>query len=342
MSESDVKEEQQVEIDEEQNVNNLSNHQEKDASKDIDMKEEQKVVEVDDQGNPVIFQDEDGKPEEDQNKDLENPESNQDGKIDGSDSKLISQENDKIDQKSNGDIDHKLNENEVNEENQIKQTDSEKAIEDDKAYQKEIEKQIEEEEESDEEYSGEGCFIGYRNTDALRDLIVTPMQRFAEWNEKLRHYKFITPKVRAKPTILTISKVSSTNDRKVEYQDVVYKKALSHRSILDSLKFTNSLYFPHRNLVQYDCGKLHKMSILLKTLKAKGSKVLIFTQMTKMLNLLEQFLNLHGYTYIRLDGSVKVEMRQKLVDMFNLNKKIFCFISSTRCGGIGINLTGAD
>lgn len=84
------------------------------------------------------------------------------------------------------------------------------------------------------------------------------------------------------------------------------------------------------------------MSILLKTLKSKGSKVLIFTQMTKMLNLLEQFLNLHGYTYIRLDGSVKLEMRQKLVDNFNLNKKIFCFISSTRCGGIGINLTGAD
>jgi len=53
-------------------------------------------------------------------------------------------------------------------------------------------------------------------------------------------------------------------------------------------------------------------------------------------------LNLHGYTYVRLDGSVKVENRQKMVDKFNLNKKIFCFISSTRCGGIGINLTGAD
>jgi SNF2 family DNA or RNA helicase len=64
--------------------------------------------------------------------------------------------------------------------------------------------------------------------------------------------------------------------------------------------------------------------------------------MTKMLDLLECFLNLYGYTYVRLDGSVKVEMRQKLVDNFNLNPKIFCFISSTRCGGIGINLTGAD
>ena len=64
--------------------------------------------------------------------------------------------------------------------------------------------------------------------------------------------------------------------------------------------------------------------------------------MTRMLDILEQFLNLHGYTYVRLDGSVKVEARQKMVDRFNLSPKLFCFISSTRCGGIGINLTGAD
>ena len=64
--------------------------------------------------------------------------------------------------------------------------------------------------------------------------------------------------------------------------------------------------------------------------------------MTKMLDIFEQFLNLHGYIYVRLDGLVKTENRQKLVDRFNYNKKIFCFISSTRCGGVGINLTGAD
>ena len=173
-------------------------------------------------------------------------------------------------------------------------------------------------------------------------MIFTPLQILDDWSERLKHFKFITPKVRAKPAQITISKVSCEDSKREEYEDIVYKKVMFHRSISSSLKFTNSLYFPHRNLVQYDCGKLHKLSMLLKTLKSKGSKVLIFTQMTKMLDLLEQFLNLHGYTYVRLDGSVKVEMRQKLVDNFNLNKKIFCFISSTRWGGIGINLTGAD
>jgi len=184
------------------------------------------------------------------------------------------------------------------------------------------EKQIEEEE-SDEEYNGEGCFIGYRNSDILRNLIVTPIQRLTDWTEKMKHFKFITSKVRAKPVELEVSKYTVELEEKQDYKSMIYRKVMLHRSILSSLKFTNSLYFPHKNLVQYDCGKLHKLSLLLKTLKTKGSKVLIFTQMTKMLDLLEQFLNLHGYTYVRLDGSVKVEMRQKLVDNFNLNKKIF-------------------
>lgn len=64
--------------------------------------------------------------------------------------------------------------------------------------------------------------------------------------------------------------------------------------------------------------------------------------MTKMLDILEKFLNIHGYTYVRLDGSTKIEMRQAIVDKFNNDSKVFCFISSTRSGGIGLNLTGAD
>jgi helicase SWR1 len=64
--------------------------------------------------------------------------------------------------------------------------------------------------------------------------------------------------------------------------------------------------------------------------------------MTRMLDILERFLNLHGYTYVRLDGSTKVEVRQQVVDRFNNDQKVFCFISSTRSGGIGLNLTGAD
>ena len=102
------------------------------------------------------------------------------------------------------------------------------------------------------------------------------------------------------------------------------------------------MLFPDRWLVQWDCGKLQILAPLLHKLKRGGHKVLVFTQMTKMLNILEHFLNLHGHTYVRLDGSTKVDQRQYLMERFNNDPKLFVFILSTRSGGLGINLTGAD
>ena len=81
---------------------------------------------------------------------------------------------------------------------------------------------------------------------------------------------------------------------------------------------------------------------MLRRLKAEGHRVLLFTQMSKVLDVVETFLCFQGHTYIRLDGSTKIEMRQKLVERFNQDPKVFVFISSTRAGGVGINLTGAD
>lgn len=71
-----------------------------------------------------------------------------------------------------------------------------------------------------------------------------------------------------------------------------------------------SVLFPDQRLIQYDCGKLQSLDYLLRELKAGHHRVLIFTQMTKMLDILEAFLNYHGYIYLRLDGTTKVETRQ--------------------------------
>ena len=87
---------------------------------------------------------------------------------------------------------------------------------------------------------------------------------------------------------------------------------------------------------------MQELAVLLHDLKAGGHKALIFTQMTKMLDILEVFLNLNGHTYVRLDGSTKPEQRQILMQRFNTNPKLFVFILSTRSGGVGMNLTGAD
>lgn len=100
--------------------------------------------------------------------------------------------------------------------------------------------------------------------------------------------------------------------------------------------------FPDKQLLQYDCGKLQKLATLLQELTAGGHRALIFTQMTKVLDILEQFLNIHGYRYMRLDGATKIEDRQLLTEKFNRDNRIPVFILSTRSGGLGINLTGAD
>ncbi|MCO5614727.1 hypothetical protein L7F22_069011 [Adiantum nelumboides] len=64
--------------------------------------------------------------------------------------------------------------------------------------------------------------------------------------------------------------------------------------------------------------------------------------MTRVLDILEAWLNLQGYLYLRLDGATKLEQRQGLTEKFNRDERITAFILSTRSGGLGINLTGAD
>ena len=94
--------------------------------------------------------------------------------------------------------------------------------------------------------------------------------------------------------------------------------------------------FPDRSLLQHDCGKLQALQGLLKSLKAGGHRVLIFTQMTRMLDILEIFLSHNGHRYSRLDGSTKVEDRLLVTERFNASSKIFALIASTRSGGVGI------
>ncbi|KAK6909822.1 hypothetical protein I203_103844 [Kwoniella mangroviensis CBS 8507] len=100
--------------------------------------------------------------------------------------------------------------------------------------------------------------------------------------------------------------------------------------------------FPDSSLLQYDCGKLQTLYTMLRDLKAGGHRVLIFTQMTRVLDILEIFLSYNGHRYLRLDGSTKIEDRQVITERFNSDPRYFVFIASSRSGGVGINLTGAD
>ncbi|XP_036203727.1 chromodomain-helicase-DNA-binding protein 5 isoform X3 [Myotis myotis] len=90
-------------------------------------------------------------------------------------------------------------------------------------------------------------------------------------------------------------------------------------------------------------GKLMLLQKMLRKLRDEGHRVLIFSQMTKMLDLLEDFLEYEGYKYERIDGGITGGLRQEAIDRFNApGAQQFCFLLSTRAGGLGINLATAD
>jgi len=91
-----------------------------------------------------------------------------------------------------------------------------------------------------------------------------------------------------------------------------------------------------------DSGKLARLDTLLKQLKQEGHRVLLYFQMTRMIDLMEEYLTYRNYKYCRLDGSTKLEDRRDTVADFQKDPSIFVFLLSTRAGGLGINLTSAD
>ncbi|XP_061387280.1 SWI/SNF-related matrix-associated actin-dependent regulator of chromatin subfamily A containing DEAD/H box 1 homolog [Musca vetustissima] len=91
-----------------------------------------------------------------------------------------------------------------------------------------------------------------------------------------------------------------------------------------------------------DSGKFKHLDSLLPKLKEEGHRVLIFSQFTMMLDIVERYLEIRKHGYCRLDGSTAVEERQDMINDFNADSEIFIFLLSTKAGGVGINLTAAD
>ncbi|XP_073509404.1 chromodomain-helicase-DNA-binding protein 2 isoform X2 [Phyllobates terribilis] len=90
-------------------------------------------------------------------------------------------------------------------------------------------------------------------------------------------------------------------------------------------------------------GKLILLDKLLTRLRERGNRVLIFSQMVRMLDILAEYLTIKHYPFQRLDGSIKGELRKQALDHFNAEgSEDFCFLLSTRAGGLGINLASAD
>lgn len=90
-------------------------------------------------------------------------------------------------------------------------------------------------------------------------------------------------------------------------------------------------------------GKMVCLDMLLSRLKSDGHRVLIFSQMVRLLDIISDYMTARGYVHQRLDGTVPSDVRKKSIEHFNApGSPDFAFLLSTRAGGLGINLETAD
>ncbi|VDP05105.1 unnamed protein product [Soboliphyme baturini] len=119
------------------------------------------------------------------------------------------------------------------------------------------------------------------------------------------------------------------------------RKCCNHPYLFDGAE-PGPPYTTDQHLVD-NCGKMVLLDKLLPRLKLQGSRVLIFSQMSRILDILEDYCLWKGYGYCRLDGSTPHEERQSSIDAYNSpDSDKFIFMLTTRAGGLGINLATAD
>ncbi|KAG8636634.1 hypothetical protein MANES_15G017800v8 [Manihot esculenta] len=130
-----------------------------------------------------------------------------------------------------------------------------------------------------------------------------------------------------------------------------------HNSVMELRNICNHPYLSQLHVDEVDnlipkhflppivrlCGKLEMLDRLLPKLKATDHRVLFFSTMTRLLDVMEEYLTMKKYRYLRLDGHTSGNDRGALIDQFNqTDSPYFIFLLSIRAGGVGVNLQAAD
>ncbi|KAK5788995.1 hypothetical protein VI817_009953 [Penicillium citrinum] len=119
----------------------------------------------------------------------------------------------------------------------------------------------------------------------------------------------------------------------------ILRKICNHPDLVDHVLRSHEIDYGKGDL----SGKMQVLKGLLEVWKDTGHKTLLFAQTRQMLDVIQKFLrDLGGYNFRRMDGSTPIKDRQNMVDEFNKDPGIHIFLLTTRVGGIGVNLTGAD
>uniref|UniRef100_A0A8C2K8M8 Proliferation-associated SNF2-like protein n=1 Tax=Cyprinus carpio TaxID=7962 RepID=A0A8C2K8M8_CYPCA len=168
------------------------------------------------------------------------------------------------------------------------------------------------------------------NTDSMKDL-----ERYLEKVQK-------DMESQASPVVDVSMPVDAQVNLKLQNILMLLKRCCNHAYLIEyPLDPATGEFKIDEQLVEAS-GKFLILDRMLPALKKRGHKVLIFSQMTSILDILMDYCYLRGYEYSRLDGSMSYTDRDENMKKFSSDPEVFLFLLSTRAGGLGINLTAAD
>jgi ATP-dependent helicase STH1/SNF2 len=138
-------------------------------------------------------------------------------------------------------------------------------------------------------------------------------------------------------------KGGKTNVRGLSNMLMQLRKLCNHPFVFEPVEDQMNPSRMTNDLLWRTAGKFELLDRVLPKFRATGHRVLMFFQMTQIMNIMEDFLRMRGLKYLRLDGSTKSDDRSDLLKVFNEpGSDYFCFLLSTRAGGLGLNLQTAD
>ncbi|XP_028279978.1 lymphoid-specific helicase [Parambassis ranga] len=144
------------------------------------------------------------------------------------------------------------------------------------------------------------------------------------------------------PVLDVMSPLDSQINLKLQNILMLLKRCCNHPYLVEyPLDPATQEFKIDEQLVQ-SSGKFLILDRLLPALKERGHKVLVFSQMTSILDILIDYCYLRGFEYSRLDGSMSYSDREENMTKFANDPEVFIFLLSTRAGGLGLNLTAAD
>jgi chromodomain-helicase-DNA-binding protein 1 len=167
-----------------------------------------------------------------------------------------------------------------------------------------------------------------QKTEMILRVELAPLQMITYRNVITRNYSALAgPDTRPKSLLNIVMELKKTSDHPYLVQTPEPQEGKADRL---------------RELI-VNSGKMILLDKLLVKLKQDGHRVLIFSQLVMMLDILSEYLTLRGFVFQRLDGSTKSDVRKRSIEHFNRSDSSdFCFLLSTRAGGLGINLETAD